>query len=153
MPPIYIHANYRRHKEHYLVEKILSYWTLLLNVVTTSSNEQERACHAQKYLHQHTWSSATVITAEMHHPLPHCTVGAVQPLSSGGRWWHGVGADGTGQGPGCSASWGELLVGCRLNMPAFSILALPRYLHTWNTIQSEIMSISHTLFRSNSTAC
>ena len=37
MSPIYFHGNYNRYKEHNNTQQILSYKTLLLNIITTIS--------------------------------------------------------------------------------------------------------------------
>lgn len=37
-----------------------------------ASDEQEPACHTPKKLHQQRWSTTTITTTGMHHPLPCC---------------------------------------------------------------------------------
>ena len=53
--------------------------TLFFNTVTIISyafspaKNKQPTCCAHKNLHQQRWPTVTVITAEMHHPPPHCT--------------------------------------------------------------------------------
>jgi len=67
-----------RVQQHYLIEKILSYKSLLFNIVTIivsallrvqRQDEQEPVCSACKNLNQSLWTTVTVVT-EKHHPSP-----------------------------------------------------------------------------------
>ena len=80
--PIYFHGNYNRSKEqnNNLIEQILSYKTLYFNEVTAMSYVFLPAMNKSLYASlKKIWTSGgepltvTVTTAEMHHPLPHCS--------------------------------------------------------------------------------
>ena len=86
MPSIYFQGNYSRYKAYNnsvsraysQVQKKTKTKTILqhrhhdqLHIFT--SNKQEPAYHTLKHLHQWRWPSITVITAEMHYPLPPCS--------------------------------------------------------------------------------
>ena len=72
----FFHGNYNRNQEHdstiwyskFSNSKYSHHHLLYI----LSSKEQEPACHAHENLCLWRWSTVTVVSAEMHHPLPHC---------------------------------------------------------------------------------
>ena len=79
MPAIYFHGNCNRCKEHSNnvianshLQNTISQCSHHHQLCIFASHGQEAACCAFKNLHQWSWPTVTVVTAETHHPPPHC---------------------------------------------------------------------------------
>ena len=81
MPTIYLHGNYDRQKStitlcnriNFQPQSIFFQHTHYHELCIFATDEQEPACHTHDNQHQQRRHTVTVITAETHSPLPHCT--------------------------------------------------------------------------------